>query len=214
MVWQSAGYLAGLGIRKAAATSADKARLRQAMSPVGASVLRPLLDIDRVITDRFFFELGVPWGWRDLRQEELAQAKAEVGLPVVAGVMADRTDGPWTWMMVSPVPLEGQGIAELMLNMHEFHRLRFSNEPNGRPLGSPSKVLIDGELGLILHYAYDQNAAFRAQPSVPFVAVSKTELYFARNGQGFRAEFCADSIDHENYLPCLWTMFGSWRWLR
>lgn len=213
MVWQTAGYLAGLGVRKAAANAHDKAALRQAMSPAGASALRPLLDIDRVISDGYFFQLGVPWGWRDLWQAEVAQAVAEVGLPVVAGVMADRTDGPWTWMMVSPVQLEGQGIAEIMLNMHEFHRLRFANEQNGRPLGSPSKVLIDGELGLILHYGFDLNGAFRGL-SVPIIAVSKTELYFARHGQGFRAEFCADSIDHERYLPCLWTMFGSWRWLR
>jgi len=214
MVWQTAGYLAGLGIRKAAVNAADKAKFRQAMSPAGACVLQPSLDIDRFITDGYFFRLGVPWGWRDLYPREAAQAVAEVGLPVVAGVAADRADDAWTGVLVSPIQLEGQGLTELMMNMDEFQQLRFSKLPNGRPLGLPVKVLIDGELGLLLHYAHDESGAVRGQPSAPFVAVSSTELYFARYGQGFRAEFRADSRDHQRYLPCLWTMFGSWRWLR
>lgn len=214
MVWQTAGYLAGMGIRKAATSAADKARLRQAMSPAGAGAFQTLLDIERVITDSYYFQLGVPWGWRDLYQAEVNHAVAEVGLPVVAGLAADRTDAAWTGMLVSPVQLEGLGIAELMLNMQEFHRVRFTKVPNGRPLGSPAKVLIDGEVGLLIHYGHDENGALRGQPSAPIVPVSTTECYFARGMQGFRLEFRADSRDHERYLPCLWTMLGSWRWLR
>lgn len=214
MAWQAAGYLAGLGIRKAVVSAADKARLKAAMSPAGAAVARPLLDIDRVITDGYFFQLGVPWGWRDLYRGEVDHAVAQAGLPVVAGVAADRADDAWTGMLISPFRLEGLGLAELMMNMDEFHRLRFSKAPNGRPLGAPWKMLIDGELGLFLHYGFDDDGANRGQPSVPIVPVSTTEGYFARSGQGFRMEFRADSIDHECYLPCLWTMLGSWRWLR
>jgi hypothetical protein len=214
MAWQTAGYLAGLGIRKAVVSAGDKARLRAAMSPAGAATARPLLDIDRVITDGYFFQLGVPWGWRDLYPREVDIAVAQMGLPVVAGVAADRADDAWTGMLVSPFQLEGLGLAELFMNMNEFHRLRFTKAPNGRPLGSPAKILIDGELGLFLHYGFDDDGANRGQPSVPIVPVSTTEGYFARRGQGFRMEFRADSIDHERYLPCLWTMLGSWRWLR
>lgn len=214
MAWQTAGYLAGLGIRKAVGTAADKARLRAAMSPAGAASVQPLLDIDRVITDNYFFELGVPWGWRDLSPHEVNLAVAQIGLPVVAGVAADRADDAWTGLLVNPVQLVGLGLAELFMNMDEFHKVRFSKVPNGRPLGSPWKMLIDGELGLFLHYGYDEDGANRGQPSVPFVPVSMTEGYFARRGQGFRLEFRANSVDHERYLPCLWTMLGSWRWLR
>jgi hypothetical protein len=210
MAWEAAGYFAGLGIRKAV----DNARLKAAMSPAGAARVRPLLDIDRVITDGYFFQLGVPWGWRDLYPGEVDHAVAQMGLPVVAGVAADRTDNAWTGMVISPFRLEGQGLAGLMMDMDELHRLRFSRVPNGRPLGSPGKILIDGELGLFLHYGFDDDGARRGEPSVPIVPVSTTEGYFARSGQGFRMEFRADSIDHERYLPCLWTMLGSWRWLR
>lgn len=214
MVWQTAGYLAGIGIRKAAAGSADRARIRQAMDPAGAMIPQPLLDIDRVITDSHFFQLGVPWGWRDPYAEELNHAVAQVGLPVVAGVAAERADNDFTGMMVSPIPLEGQGLSPIMMQADEFHRARFSRVPNGRPLGSPRKILIDGELGLILHFGYDEAGALRGQPSLPVVPVSVTECYFARLGQGFRVEFSAGSRCHERYLPCLWTMFGSWRWIR
>src|SRR5215467_8668846 len=124
MAWQTAGYLAGLGIRKAIDTAADKARLRMAMSPAGATTVQPLLDIDRVITDGYFFQLGVPWGWRDLYPPEVEHAVAQVGLPLVAGVAADRTDDAWTGVLVSPIQLEGLGLAELFMNMDEFHKLR------------------------------------------------------------------------------------------
>lgn len=214
MVWQTAGYLAGLGIRKAAAGSADKARIRQAMNPAGALTPQPLLDIDRVITDGHFFQLGVPWGWRDLYPEELSHAVAQAGLPVVAGVAAERADGDFSGTMVSPFDLEGQGLSSLLMQADEFHQARFSKVPNGRPLGSPSKILIGGELGLILHYGYDEAGALRGQPSVPVVPVSVTECYFSRLGQGFRVEFSTCSRYHERYLPCVWTMFGSWRWIR
>lgn len=214
MVWQTAGYLAGLGIRKAAATAADKMRLKQAMSPVGAGVPTPLLDIDRVIGDGNYFQLGVPWGWRDLYEEEIRHAVTQVGLPLSAGVAADRTDGAWTGVLISPLRLEGMGLTELFLGMEEFQKLRYSKVPNGRPLGSPAKILIGGELGLIFHYGHDESGAMRGQPDAPFVPVSTTECYFARTGQGFRLEFRADSRDHERYLPCLWTMLGSWHWLR
>jgi hypothetical protein len=210
MAWEAAGYFAGLGIRKAV----DNARLKAAMSPAGAARVRPLLDIDRVITDGYFFQLGVPWGWRDLYPGEVDHFVSLNGAPVVAGVAADRTDNAMTGMLISPFGLEGRGLAELMMNMDELHRRRFSKMPNGRPLGSPAKILIDGELGLLLHYGFDQDGARRGRPSVPIVPVSTTEGYFARSGQGFRMEFAADSIDHERYLPCLWTMLGSWRWLR
>jgi hypothetical protein len=214
MVWQTAGYLAGLGIRKAAAGSAEKARIRQAMNPAGAMTPQPLLDIDRVITDGHFFQLGVPWGWRDLYQEELNRGKANVGLPVVAGVAAERADGPWTGLLVCPVDMEGQGMSPLILGAEELHRARFSRVPNGHPLGSPAKILIDGELGLIFHYGYDDAGALSGQPSLPVVPMSMTECFFGRHGQGFKVEFIASSRDHERYLPCLWTMFGSWRWIR
>lgn len=214
MVWQTAGYLAGLGIRKAAAGSADKARIRQAMNPRGAMTPQPLLDIDRVITDGHFFQLGVPWGWRDLYAEEQSHAVAEAGMPVVAGVVAERADDDWTAMLVSPVDMRGDSLSSLILQAEELHKARFSKVPNGRPLGSPGKILIDRELGLILHYGYDLAGALRGQPSLPVVSVSTTECYFARLGQGFRVEFVAGSRYHERYLPCLWTMFGSWRWIR
>jgi hypothetical protein len=214
MAWETAGYLAGLGIRKAVSSAADKARLRQAMNPAGAIVPRPLLDIDRVITDGYFFQLGVPWGWRDLRPEERAAAAAQVGVPVVAGVAAERADDDLAAMFVSPVPWESQGLSDVMMQADEIHKARFSKVSNGRPLGSPSKILIDGELGLILHYGFDEAGARRGQPSVPVVPVSVTECVFARRGQGFHVEFSAGSRYHERYLPCLWTMFGSWRWTR
>jgi hypothetical protein len=214
MAWEMAGHLAGLGIRKAAAGAADKARLRQAMNPAGAIVPGPLLDIDRVITDGYFFQLGVPWGWRDLFPEERAAAAAQVGVPVVAGVAAERADDDFTGMFVGPIPGGGEGLSSIMLQADELHRARFSKVPNGRPLGSPSKILIDGELGLIFHYGFDEVGARRGQPSVPFVPVSVTECVFARRGQGFHVEFSAGSRYHERYLPCLWTMFGSWRWMR
>ena len=74
------------------------------------------------------------------------------------------------------------------------------------------KILIDRELGLIFHYGGDVPGAARGHPSEPVVAVSATECYFARRGQLFRVEFSASTRYHERYLPCLWTMFGSWRW--
>jgi hypothetical protein len=214
MAWQTAGYLAGLGIRKAAASAADKARIKQAMNPAGAIVPRPLLDIDRVITDGHFFQLGVPWGWRDLHPEERAHAVAQAGHPVVAGVAAERADNDWTAMVVSPMDTMGDSISSLILQADQLHKARFSKMPNGRPLGSPMKILIDGELGLILHYGFDETGALRGQPSTPVVPMSVTECAFARRGQGFRVEFWARSRYHERYLPCLWTMFGSWRWIR
>jgi hypothetical protein len=214
MVWRGAGYLAGLGIRKAAASAADKARYRQAMSPADAIDPRPLLDINRVITDGNFFQLGVPWGWRDLYPEELAEAAAQAGLPVLAGVAAERADNEWTGMLVSPLDLQGQDLSGIMMQPDEFHQARWSRLPNGHPLGSPTKILINGELGLIFHFGSDVPGSLRGKPSVPVVSLSETECYFARRGQGFRVEFQAGSLCHERYLPCLWTMFGSWRWLR
>src|SRR5260370_7387416 len=105
MAWQTAGYLAGLGIRKAVVSAGDKARLRAAMSPAGAATVRPLLDIDRVITDGYFFELGVPWGWRDLYPREVDIAVAQMGLPVVAGVAANPTDAASPPLTSNPSPL-------------------------------------------------------------------------------------------------------------
>jgi hypothetical protein len=214
MVWQTAGYLAGLGVRKAATSASERARLRQAMNPAGAAIIRPLLDIDRVVTDGYYFQFGVPWGWRDLHAEELTQAAAQAGLPVVAGVAAERADHDWTGMLVSPLNLEGQDLSSLMMQADQFQEARYSKLPNGHPLGSPGKILIDGELGLIFHVGSDVAGALRGQPSVPVVPVTDTECYFARHGQGFRVEFSAGSRYHERYLPCLWTMFGSWRWMR
>jgi hypothetical protein len=214
MVWQTAGYLAGLGIRKAAAGSADKARIRQAMNPRGAMIPQPLLDIDRVITDGHFFQLGVPWGWRDLYPEEQSYAVALAGMPVVAGVVAERADNDWTSVLVSPFDMGGEGMSSLIMQADELHKARFSKGQNGRPLGSPGKILIDGELGLILHFGYDVAGAQRGQSSQAVVSLSTTECFFARLGQGFRVEFGAPSRYHERYLACLWTMFGSWRWIR
>jgi hypothetical protein len=214
MVWQSAGYLAGLGIRKAATTSAEKARLRHAVNPSGADVPEPLLDIERMITDGYFFQLGVPWGWRDMYPDELAYAKGLNGLTVVAGVVAERTDGAWTAMFINPFPIGGHELPAMMTQPDEMQRVRFAKVPNGRPLGSPRKILIGGEVGLIFHYGHDEQGAVRGQPSAPFVPVSTTECYFARQGQMFQMEFHADAAYHERYWPCLWTMLGSWRWLR
>jgi hypothetical protein len=108
----------------------------------------------------------------------------------------------------------GESISSLIMQADELHKARFSKGQNGRPLGSPGKILIDGELGLILHYGYDVAGALRGQSSLPVVSLSTTECYFARLGQGFHVEFGAPSRYHERYLACLWTMFGSWRWIR
>jgi hypothetical protein len=214
MVWEAAGYLGGLGIRKAAAGTANKARIRQAMSPSGALIPQPLLDIDRVITDGYFFQLGVPWGWRDLNPGEVSYITAQNGVPTVAGVVAERSDGDWTSVLVSAVDMKGGNLSEIIIGADWLHKERFSKGQNGRPLGSPAKILIGGELGLILHYGHDVAGAVRGQPSLPVVSVSTTECYFSRLGQGFRVEFLTGSVYHERYFPCLWTMFGSWRWIR
>ena len=214
MVWQAAGYLGGLGIQKAVAGSADKARMRQATNRSGAMIPHPMLDIERVITDGYFFQLGVPWGWRDLYPEEVSYQTAQNGMPVVAGVVAERADGEWTSMLISPVDMMGEGMSKLIIDADWLHKERFSRVQNGRPLGSPGKILIDGELGLILHYGCDVPGAPRGQPSLPLVSVSVTECIFSRLRQGFRVQFVASSAYHERYFPCLWTMFGSWRWIR
>jgi len=214
--WYLAGEVAGLGIRKAVASAAERARVKQAMDPRGAAVPRPLLDIDRVITDRYFFQMGVPWGWRNPGPAEVAYWAAQVGLPVVAGVIAERTDEDWVVMLVSPVPMDGEGLSSLIMEADELQRARFSKFPNGHPLGSPQKVLIGGELGLIFHFINDVPGASRGYPSVPAVPVTTTECYFVRRGSGlmFRVEFTAGSAYHERYMPCLWTMLGSWHWLK
>jgi hypothetical protein len=210
MAWEAAGYLAALGIRKVAAN----AKFRQAMDPASAVAPAVLLDIDRVITDGHFFQFGVPWGWRDLFPEEHAHVVANTGLPVVAGVAAERADNDLAGMIVSPFHLGGESLSSIFMQADEFHKERFSKLPNGHPLGSPTKILIDGELGLLFHLAGDVAGAVRGQPSEPVVPVSGTECYFARRGQAFRVDFSASPRYHERYLPCLWTMFGSWRWMR
>lgn len=214
MVWQTAGYLTGLGIRKAATTAADKMRLKAAMDPTGADVPQPLLDIDRMVGDNYYFQFGVPWGWRDLTQEEITHARGQNGLPVVAGVVAIRTKGGWTGMLVNPFPIPADDLPVMMTQPDEMHQTRYAKLQNGRPLGSPRKVIIGGELGIMFHVGRDESGAVRGQPEAPFVAVTATECYFTHQGQMFQIEFHADAQYHERYYPCLWTMLGSWRWLR
>ena len=214
MSWYLVGHVAGLGIRKAVTSAAHSSSVRQALNPAGAVVVTPMLDIDRVITDRFFFQFGVPWGWRDLRRYEADQALALLGIPVVSGVIAERTDENQTYFLVSPFPMEGEGIASVIMQAAEVHRLRFNKALNGRPLGVPVKIMIGGELGLIYHYIGDVDGAFKGQSNRPTVSVTTTECLFTRHGQGFLVTFITGSEYHERYLPCLWTMFGSWRWLR
>jgi hypothetical protein len=218
MSWFVFGQVAGLGIRKAIAGASQNARhnanVRQAMNPATAAVIQPVLDIDRVITDGHFFQMGVPWGWRDLRPDEVDHSLVMLGIPVVVGAIAERTDQDAAFFLVSPIPMGGESISNTIMAADEMHRIRFSRVRNGRPLGSPQKIMIDGELGLLFHYVGDVDGAFKGQPDLPSVPVTTTECYFSRHGQGFLVTFIAGSTYHERYMPCFWTMFGSLRWLR
>lgn len=214
MSWYLAGHVAGLGIRKAVSSAAQAASVRRAMDPATALAVRPVLDVDRVTSDRYYFQMGVPWGWRNPTSEEVADWGAMLGLPVVVGVVAERADANRAEMFVSPFSMDGESIAGLILQAEELQRARFSKVPSGHPLGSPAKILIAGEVGVFFHFGQDAPGATRGYPSMPAVPVSTTECFVARGGQGFRIEFSAGAHHHERYLPCLWTMLGSWRWLR
>src|SRR5207245_11677376 len=104
---------------------------------------------------------------------------------------AERTRGGWTGMIVNPFPIAAQDLPVMMTQPDEMHRTRFAKLTNGRPLGSPRKILVGGQLGIMFHIGSDENGTVRGQPDAPFGSVTTTECYFARQGQLFQVEFHA-----------------------
>jgi hypothetical protein len=214
MVWYVAGHMAGTAINRAVVGSQRRAIIRQALNPGGAAVLQPILDIDRIVSDRYYFQFGVPWGWFDFTDDQVQMMTAEVGLNVVAGVVANRLDASSARLMVFPFPVTEDEWPQLFLDPDQMMRARMSRLPNARAFGQPIKVLVGGELGLLFYMIGDVPGALRGHPECATVPVVYTELLFRHQGQGFFIECDAGAEHHERYMACIWTMLGSWRWLR
>jgi hypothetical protein len=212
MAWYLAGAAAGGLINNALDMNSRRQAQKAAMSKAGAWQPPALLNVERAVSDGRFFQFWVPWGWRDMRQDEVARLMGQIGIPVVAGLVAERTDGDAAEVTVRP--FSAVSLPDLMMNADEFHRARFMARPNGHPLGTWRKILVGGEVGLLIHYINEVPGVLRGQPDLPVVQLSQTECLFSRLGQVFHVVFSAGSTDHDSYLPCLWTMLGTWYWLR
>ena len=131
----------------------------------------------------------------------------------MSGVIAERPHENQTYFLVSPFPMEGEGIASVIMQAAEVHRLRFNKALNGRPLGVPVKIMI-GRAGsdLSLHRRRRRSIQRSVEPSYRIRDNDRVLIHPARTR--LPVTFITGSEYHERYLPCLWTMFGSWRWLR
>lgn len=180
-------------------------------SRMGAVAITPPLDVDRVATGGYFLQFGVPWGWRDLDRQSMSDASSETGERVVAGVIANRTDADHATMSVAAFDREGHSISQFITRLDPVKRS--SSFPNGR-LRSHGKYYIDRELSLMISFSFEDQGVPWGRRDQPAASLVTTEFYVIRRGQGFKVQFTTGASYHDRYLPCLWTMLGTWQWLR
>ncbi len=214
MVWNVAGMVAGGAIRTAIDSSKMKRLAKEALSPAGAAVLQPVLDIERIVSDGYYFQFGVPWGWDDFTPDQVQILTGALGQTPVAGVVAARQDANSARLCVLPMVIDDAEWVDLFMDPYAVQKALMSRIPNARTLGEPVKIKVDGELALLIRIVGDHPGEQRGHPESNTVPVGTTILFVRRNGQGFRI-WCDAAYEHyDRYKPCIWTMLGSWRWLR
>lgn len=195
----------------------EQNRIDRALDHRWFQPVTPPLPVERRSVCEGVFSVGVPCGWRDLTSDELlsqsALAKAHVALGVCLTTPDPRLGCSATnFTVVDSGPGSAGPDAQMMfVELEQTVQARVQALPDFSSYGAPWRIGLDGERTFVHHM-------IGSAPGDRFgveqrVALMMADVYVVHGTTLYIGMFSSPTETYESYLPQLWTMLGSWRWL-
>jgi hypothetical protein len=197
------------------AQQADQQKVKAALDRRWYQPVTPELPVARTVECEDVLTVGMPEGWRDLTEEELAQVSAAVRGRALFGVCTYAPD-PRFGSSVTHFNLVDLGSAgpdsQLLfaaidrLVQERARGLGFSSH------GVPWKIGLGGERAFVHHMA-------GSAPGEGFgidhpVAMMQADVFVVHREASYLGIFVSPTETYQSYLPHLWTMLGNWSWVQ
>ena len=212
----ASGWLFGASaaaIAGAIKEQADQQKVKAALDWRWYQPVTPELPIARSEACEDVLIIGVPEGWRDLTDEELAQVSAAMNGRALFGVCTDAPDPRFgsslTHFTVVDAGSAGPDAQLLFaaidrLVQERARRLGLSSH------GVPWKIGLGGERAFVHHMA-------GSAPGEGFgvdhpIALMYAEIFVVHRETVYAGAFQSPTETYQTYLPHLWTMLGNWSW--
>jgi hypothetical protein len=203
----------GAAIFSALKERADQQKVKAALDWRWYQPVTPELPVARSEACDDVLTIGIPEGWRDLSDEELAQVSTAMNGSALFGVCADAPDPRFgislTHFNVVDIGEVGPDAEVLFAAIDRIveertRRVGFSSH------GVPWKIGLGGERAFAHHMA-------GSAPGENFgvnhpVALMYAEIFVVHQETAYAGAFQSPTETYQSYLPHLWTMLGNWSW--
>jgi uncharacterized protein len=191
--------------------------IKQALDPRRYQPVAPPLSVERWSECDGVFAVGVPSGWRDLTSDELLNQSAVTRARAAMGVCVTTPD-PRLGCSATNFTVVDRGLrvadpdAQMMfVDLDQLVQARLQALPDFSSYGAPWRIGLDGERAFVHHLV-------GSAPGDRFgverrVALMGAEVWVVHGTTLYIGMFSSPTETYESYLPQLWTMLGSWRWL-
>jgi hypothetical protein len=213
----ASGWLFGASAAVIAAAlkeQADQQKVKAALDWRWYQPVTPELPIARSEVCEDVLTIGVPEGWGDLTDEELAQVSARVGGRALFGVCTDVPD-PRFGLSVTHFNVFDLGSAgpdaELVFAAIDRAVQERARRTGFSSRGVPWKIGLGGERAFVHHMS-------GSAPGEGFgvdhpVGMMQGEVWVAHQETAYLGMFVSPTDTYQSYLPHLWTMLGNWSWI-
>ena len=206
------GFGAGVVVGEIA-KRADQEKIEAALDWRWYQPVTPGLPIARSVACEDVLTVGVPEGWRDLTDDELAQVSTAMGGRALFGVCTDAPDPRFGSSLthfnvvdLGPAGPDAQLVFAAIdrLVQERVRRLGVSSH------GVPWKIGLGGERAFVHHVA-------GSAPGQGFgvdhpIALMYAEVFVVHRETAYAGAFQSPTETYQSYLPHLWTMLGNWSW--